>query len=98
MRSGAFMCSLGFLCSSGCFQDPLPERVAESDRPIVRAALDIYGRRNIPRSLSDSDLAVVHLPKLTCVEIRANSGAPAGDQTMCFDKSRRLVLSYKKDS
>jgi hypothetical protein len=79
---------------ASCSQ-PAPESRTPDD-PIVNKALDIYGKGKVSRSdlLRSYDVNVVYLPNMTCVGLNLRPGTAGGDDTMCFDKSEKLVLTY----
>jgi hypothetical protein len=93
-RMSTLTAVITLLCSAGCAQYPSPQ-VTPSDQALIRAARDIYGKHSAEPPPESADIALVHLPDRTCIEVRVVSGAAAGDRTMCFDKSRRLILSYQ---
>ena len=71
--------------------------IRESDEPVVNKALDIYGKGKVSRAdlLKSYDVAVVYLPNMTCVGFNLRAGTAGGDETMCFDKTGRQVVSYR---
>ena len=64
--------------------------------PIVERALQLYGKGRItPEQLRKTfEISVVYLPNMTCVGFNLKSGTLGGDETWCFDKSGRKILSY----
>lgn len=72
-------------------------RIRPADQDIVNHALDVYGNGKISRNelLASNIISVVYLPKMTCVGFNLKPGTAGGDDTLCFDKDGRMVLSYR---
>ena len=85
---------LVLLTVPGCHAFGCPVR--ESDAAIVNRALDVYGKGKVDRDQlrRSFDIAVVYLPKMTCVGFNVKAGTAGGDETLCFDKTGREVISY----
>src|SRR4051794_2944474 len=84
------------LVLSGCTRSSEATHVRPSDEPIVNRALDIYGHGKVSRAAlrRSYDINVVYLPTMTCVGFNLRQTTAGGDDTMCFDKSGKLVLTY----
>ncbi len=78
-------------------RQPRQPLIRASDEPLVNRALDIYGHGKVSREdlRKTFDLAVVYLPKMTCVGFNLKPGTAGGDETMCLDASGRVVLFYR---
>jgi hypothetical protein len=76
---------------------PVAPRTALRHDPLVERALDLYGHGKLSREAirKSNDLNVVYLPNMTCVGFNLLPGAAGGDDTMCLDKSGKVVLTYR---
>lgn len=70
--------------------------VRESDEPVINRALDIYskGKMNREQLRRSFNIAVVYLPKMTCVGLNAKAGTAGGDETICLDGNGNQVLYH----
>jgi hypothetical protein len=85
------------LSLASCMRNPPEREIRESDEPLVNKAVAMYTHGTItPDEFRKAHVvAVVYLPSMTCVGINLKPGAGGTDQTTCFDKVKRLVLTYK---
>ena len=84
------------LSLSACHRSAEATHVRASEEAIVNKALDIYGHGKVSREelRRSYDINVVHLSTMTCVGFNLRPGTAGGDDTMCFDRSDNLVLTY----
>ena len=88
---------IGYAVRSSEWMRPVAPRTAFRDDPIVEKALDVYGHGKLSREaiLKSNDLNVVYLPNMTCVGFNLLPGTAGGDDTMCLDKTGKVVLTYR---
>lgn len=86
---------VSLLAASACSR-PV-SHIRESDEPIVNKALDDYGKGKISRTdlLKTYDVVIVYLPNMACVGFNLRGGMAGGDETFCYDKVGRKVVSYR---
>ncbi|MDQ3246560.1 MAG: hypothetical protein M3Q52_06670 [Pseudomonadota bacterium] len=79
-----------------CSSEQEMPHVRPSEETLVHKALDIYREGKVSRAelLKTYDPVVVYLPKMTCVGLNLKDDSFGGDQTMCFDRSGKQVVSY----
>ena len=91
-RPIALACALT-ACSTSDTKCP----VRESDKALVDHALNLYGAGKVSAGdLEKSfNIQVVHLSSMTCMEFYLKPGTVGGDQTWCFNKAGKKVLSFQ---